>query len=120
MSVDSTRFYKGTAPLSVEQSLMKRAGMCEEFTNLLYEYCKLNQIPCLKVEGYVRPVDFRVGYKFEEGNHMWNAVFIENQWLLCDLLWSESTLKLGTNVHFVKEAKPEYFLAEPATFLPTH
>lgn len=120
MSADSLRFFKGTAPLTVNQSLKNRVGLCEEFSNIFHEYCKLNQITSLKIEGYVRPKDFRPGQIYQEGNHIWNAVLLNSKWLLCDLLWSTTTLRVGESLHFVKDSKPDFYLANPDFFLPTH
>ncbi|WP_207425073.1 transglutaminase domain-containing protein [Pedobacter sp. SYSU D00535] len=120
MSVDSARFFNASAPLSVSQSLVMKKGLCEELSNIFAAYCSLTQIPSLKIEGYVRPVNFTQGQTYEEGNHIWNAVFLDSQWYTCDLLWSISQLQVGKELKFVKVAKPAYFLADPQTFLPTH
>ena len=120
MSVDSARFFNPSAPLSVSQSLVMKKGLCEELSNIFSKYCSLTQIPSFKIEGYVRPVDFKPGQAYEEGNHIWNAVFLDSQWYTCDLLWSISQLQVGKKLRFIKVAKSEYFLADPQTFLPTH
>jgi transglutaminase/protease-like cytokinesis protein 3 len=108
--------------LTTSESLEKRVALCDEFSNILTEFCQSLNIPSLRIEGYVKYLDFKAGAKFEECNHAWNAVYIGSTWYLCDLFWSTSVLKIKAfaSSRFEKAMNTKYFLASPDDFLDTH
>jgi transglutaminase-like putative cysteine protease len=78
MYADSVRFYyKNAKPLSTDAALKRRISRCYEFSNLLTEFCKAIKVPCLQIEGYVRYRNMKEGVVFEETNHVWNAIYID-------------------------------------------
>ena len=52
-----------------------KAGVCQDFTNVLIELCRIAQIPCRYVSGYV----FATGrFRGTSATHAWVEVFIPN------------------------------------------
>jgi transglutaminase/protease-like cytokinesis protein 3 len=123
IGIDEDRFFNGGIPLSIDSVLSKRMGLCNEFANLLGAFCEENRIAYFNIEGYVKEADFNPGKPFNQTNHKWNAVFIDSSWYVCDLFWSVSELEIDNasgKMKFIKKLSPEYFLADPNTFITTH
>jgi tetratricopeptide (TPR) repeat protein len=118
LKADSYRFFYGGKPLSNDEAFEQRIGLCEEYTNLITEFCKAAEIPNFKVLGYVKYQNFKPGDTFDKTNHSWNAVYIDSSWVLCDLFWSTVALKGGNS--FINRIETNYFLGLPADFLSDH
>ncbi|WP_177230563.1 transglutaminase domain-containing protein [Chitinophaga sp. CF118] len=121
LQVDSDRFLTGGYPLTTDESIKQRKGLCDEYANIVTEFCKLNNIKCLHIEGYVKYAGFKPTDILDEANHAWNAVYIDSSWVLCDLFWStcEMVNKNGSS-YFIKKINTAYFLVAPAQFISTH
>lgn len=121
LRVDAERFFTGGYPLTTDESIKQRKGLCDEYANIVSEFCKLNNITCLRIEGYVKYAGFKSTDVLDEANHAWNAVYVDSSWLLCDLFWSTCELinKNGSS-SFIKKINTDYFLAPPAQFISTH
>lgn len=122
MRPDSVRFFQGGDPLSNSEAFTKRIGLCDEYSNIMSEFCKAANIPNYKVAGYVKYPDFNPGDTFTEANHAWNAVYLDSSWMLCDLFWSTVALTTGeiSAPHFIKRLETNYFLGLPADLINDH
>jgi tetratricopeptide (TPR) repeat protein len=122
MNADSVRFFQGGAPFSSDEAFARRTGLCDEYSNLMTDFCKQAGILNYKVPGYVRYPTFKAGDSFTEANHAWNAVYIDSSWLLCDLFWSTVALQAGdgSDSRFVRLLEPGYFLSIPSDFVNQH
>jgi transglutaminase/protease-like cytokinesis protein 3 len=122
MNVDSNRFFNGGIPLTTNESIKMRLGLCDEFSNITNDFCKAVGVPSIRVAGYVKHINFHPGDTFTEANHAWNAVYVDSTWMLCDLFWSITELKghKTTSPQFVKKFKTKHFLASPAVFANDH
>lgn len=121
MRADSSRFFRSGFPLSVGEAFKARKGLCEEFSGMLYSFCKAAGIKCIRVPGYVKYPNFTTGSIFTETNHIWNAIYVGEKWLLCDLFWSASALVVDTSgSHFMRMLTTDYYLAIPSEFGKDH
>lgn len=122
MNADTIRFFKGGNPLTTSEAIKKRIGLCDEYSNIINDFCETLKIPCIRIEGYVKYINFKPGDKFEEANHAWNAVYIDSTWTLCDLFWSTQILKSNDSIsqHFFKKINTNYFLSPPNNFIVNH
>ncbi len=123
MAPDSARFFYGSGkPMGADEAIEKRRGLCYEYSNILGEFCRLLDIPCFKVEGYVRYYGYKSGDTFRETNHQWNAVKIDSVWKLCDLFWSCVYLKTKSTdrPYLAKRLDDSHYLADPADFIGGH
>jgi len=121
LQVDANRFFDGGFPLTTDESIEKKTGLCDEYANIVAEFCKLNNIRCLRIEGYVKYAGFKSTDVLDDANHAWNAVYIDSSWLLCDLFWSTCELvNKGESSTFTKKINTAYYLAPPAQFTSTH
>jgi transglutaminase/protease-like cytokinesis protein 3 len=122
MYADSIRFFQSGNPLTTAESIKKRIALCDEFSNIFSDFCKAINIPCIRIEGYVKYLNFKPNENFAECNHAWNAVYIDSTWLLCDIFWSTNVLKTDSlsTPHFIKKLNTKYFLATPKIFIVNH
>ena len=121
LQVDTSRFFSGGYPLTTDESIQKGIGLCDEYANIVTEFCKLNNIPCIRIEGYVKYAGFKSADVLDDANHAWNAVYIDSSWLLCDLFWSTCELiNKGDASRFTKKINTAYYLVPPAQLISTH
>ncbi len=122
MKADSNRFFNGGPPLPTKEAFTQRIGLCDEFSNIISEFCDIANIPNFKVSGYVKYPNFDPTQKFSEANHAWNAVYLDSNWLLCDLFWSTTALVVdgSSKPHFIKRLETDYFLGHPNAFINDH
>lgn len=122
MNADSIRFFQGGDPLSNAEAFTRGIGLCDEYSNIMTQFCKAASIPNYKIAGYVKYPSFNSGEKFTEANHAWNAIYLDSSWLLCDLFWSTVALQTDKFLtrHFVKRLETNYFLAIPTAFINDH
>jgi hypothetical protein len=107
-------------PQDISKTLQSGKALCYDYDKLFEAACNYLNLPNYAIEGYVKFYGFKPGDNFERSNHIWHAVFINNTWKLTDLLWGSGTLNIKGNYLFVKKLHPEYFLADPKSFLATH
>lgn len=121
MSPDSLRFFKGGATLSINESINKKIGLCDEYCNIVRSFCDKNGIKNIRIEGYVKEDTQNPSQKFEETNHAWNAVYIDSTWMLCDLFWSTCEVKkIDGKLMFNKRIDTIYYIHPPSVFISTH
>ncbi len=122
MYSDSVRFFESGYPMTTAESIKTRMGLCEEFSNIVTDFCKILKIPNLRIEGYVKYLNFKPGDKFTESNHVWNAVYVDSTWRLFDLFWATNLLEAtgASSGRFVRRLDLKYFLGAPATFMLDH
>ncbi|WP_298741797.1 transglutaminase domain-containing protein [uncultured Chitinophaga sp.] len=121
LQVDTDRFFSGGYPLTTDESIEKKIGLCDEYANIVTEFCRLNNIPCIRIEGYVKYAGFKSTDILDDANHAWNAVYIDSSWLLCDLFWSTCELvSKPSGYHFIKKINTAYYLVPPAQLISSH
>jgi hypothetical protein len=122
MKADSIRFFEGGNPLSNSEAFTRKIGLCDEYSNIMSQFCKAANIPNYKVTGYVKYSNFNPGDTFTEANHAWNAIYLDSSWILCDIFWSTVALTTDkrSEPHFLKRLETNYFLGHPTDFINDH
>lgn len=122
MKPDSIRFFNGGNPLSTSDAFTSRIGLCDEYSNIVSEFCKAINVPNYKVVGYVKYANFKPNDTFTEANHAWNAVYLDSSWVLCDLFWSTVALLIDkkSEPQLIKRLETNYFLGRPDDFINDH
>lgn len=87
-------WYLVTGP--VNTAVLHR-GVCWDYSALLYYLLGAQKIPCVIVHGYA---DGLGGW----GEHAWNSVFIDGQWIYLDATWD-------SNNRYIQE---EYYKSAPS------
>ena len=106
-SKDSMYYFRGWGAdpeTKMAAILRRRRGVCENYAALFANLVSKCGVPVFVVSGYTK-----IGGNVNWNGHGWCAVFIENQWRLCDPTWDEG-FKTTT----------QYYLADPAMFIETH
>jgi hypothetical protein len=71
----------------------------------------------VSVRGFAKDSGYVEGASFNETNHAWNAIWLENRWWLIDATWGAGYL---SEKGFVKEFNEFFFLAPPDKLIWTH
>jgi len=95
------------------QVLKMKKGLCQGYSTVFRDFCKLSGIPCYYIVGFAR-ID---GKYYGEG-HSWDIVFVNGKWQQVDATWGAG--KVDNNKKYVKEFTEEYFFTEPVAFLAEH
>lgn len=88
----------------ITASLRRRKGVCENFAGIFTDVVLKCSIPSFVVTGYT----VESGSVRRTG-HAWSAVYLDNEWLLCDPTWDAGR---GSNAN--------YFLISPSEFIQSH
>ena len=106
-SKDSIYYFRGwgTNPeAKMAAILRRRRGICENYAALFANLVSKCGVPVFVVSGYTK-----IAGNVNWNGHGWCAVFVDNEWRLCDPTWDEG-FKTST----------QYFLVNPAQFIETH
>ena len=95
---------------SNQEVLNRKKAICQGYSNLFYEMCRMAKIPSEVVIGYPKTPK-TVDPDLNTVNHTWNAVLIEGKWYLLDPTWGA-----GNDQAFVEA----YFLTPPEIFITDH
>lgn len=68
---------------SALEAISTKKGVCAHYSSLFYFLCKRALVPVRVLEG-----------ECLTGRHMWNLVFVDNQWLHVDVTWDDSKNKV--------------------------
>jgi len=94
----------GDPETKVTAALRRRKGVCENYASIFNDIALKCGIQSFVVTGYTKQSGSVV-----RAGHCWCAVFVDNEWLLCDPTWDEN---------FRTNAK--YFLIKPNQFIESH
>ncbi len=67
-----------TTAFTAYGALIEGKSVCEGYTNAVQLFCEAVEIPCIKVTGSANG-----------GNHIWNAVYLENKWWMLDTTFND-------------------------------
>jgi hypothetical protein len=102
---DSTSIYNSRPQTDarITEAFRRRKGVCENFAAIFHDIVSKCGVQSFIINGYTKQ-----NGDVDKTGHSWNAVLINNQWLLCDPTWDA-----GTN-------KPQHFLLSPDEMIVTH
>ena len=104
--------------LIFNQLIRKKRTICTGYAYLLKEMSDIVGIKAEIVNGYGRTVDVNVE-DFEDPNHSWNVVKLNDKWYLCDPTWAAG-ISYPDRGKFVFSYNDGLFLTEPNLFLFNH
>ena len=88
----------------ITASMRRRKGVCENFAGIFTDIVLKCSIPSFVVTGYTAEYG-----SMRRTGHAWSAVYLNNEWLLCDPTWDAGR---GKNAN--------YFLISPSEFIESH
>ncbi len=102
-----------------EDVLKKRKAVCQGYSELLKEMCRLAKIKSYVVAGYSKGFGYTPGNKsFNNADHAWNAVYLDDQWYLLDATWGSGGV--NNQLKYIKQLNEKYFLSDPKVFVKDH
>jgi len=72
----------------VKETFLNKSGVCEEYAQSFKKICDLLGIEAAVIKGYVRNDASEIGKVPNRTNHAWNAVKIDDNWLILDATWA--------------------------------
>ncbi len=103
----------------VETILKKRKAICTGYTDLFNELCKQAGIVSTEVPGYTKGLLTDLNDHFYLDEHIWNAVYINNEWKYIDNTWdagyviNHKRTIWGAFVYFFSGGKYDRFKIKP-------
>ena len=77
----------------VNKILVKRKAICTGYADLFNELCKYAKISSVSIPGYIKNIYVDISDDFYLDRHVWNAVYINNQWKLLVACWDAGYIK---------------------------
>lgn len=95
---------------------------CEGFVELFCDFCDWVDIPCEIIGGYTKGFRY-AGEPLDEINHVWSAVYIDDQWHLADISWGIGYFersRRGRMPTYQVNLREYYIFADPSFLILTH
>jgi len=116
---DAEGFRTGKFESQDADSVFKNGkSVCSGYASLFQNLCKKLRLDCIVISGYAKGFGYKMGAKFTETNHSWNAIKLNDNWFLLDSTWGAGNVNY--NFKFEKEFKPFYFCVPSQVFIYTH
>jgi len=96
--------------------LRDRTTICSGYSNLYYALAEAMNLKSAIIIGYAKGATPSME-RFQDVNHSWNAIEIDDQWYLLDTTWGAGSIIEG---QFNPEYKPYYFATAPDEFINSH
>ncbi len=90
----------------VKEAFFSKRGVCEEYAQSLKKVCDLLGIEAVVLTGYVRNSAYEINRVPNTTNHAWNAIKVNNRWMIIDATWSSGYVMNG---RWLKEFNDYYF-----------
>merc|ERR1712224_520750 len=103
-----------------EDVLKNRTSVCAGYAGLFEQLAKAAGLIVCTITGHARNLTRDVGQDLrgqDVGGHAWNAVNVEDRWVLIDCTWGAGTTSEST---FSAEYNPYYFDVLPGELVRTH
>ncbi len=114
---DKQRKIKAIQNKFIDETFLKRQGVCEEYALALKKLCDLLHIPCKVINGNVRVDASEIGRIEHGSNHAWNLVFINKKWIFVDATWAAG---YGMNGKWNKSFNPFFYNTAKHKIVKTH
>ncbi|MEY5049178.1 MAG: hypothetical protein RLZZ175_2537 [Bacteroidota bacterium] len=106
---------------SAEAVFKSKTGVCAGYSTLAVAIGKAMGLEIIEVHGYSKGYGYQEGTRINESNHAWNAIKINQKWLLMDATWGSGYGKNdnGKLVTF-QEYDTYWFNTKPEEFILSH
>lgn len=72
----------------VANTFKTKMGVCEEYAQSFKKICDILDIEAQVIKGYVRNSADEIGKTSNSSNHAWNAVKLNDKWIILDATWA--------------------------------
>ncbi len=94
-----------------------RKSVCQGYAELFSEIARGLGLEVVVINGYAKGYGYTAGTRFENTNHAWNAVKIDNKWWLMETTWGAGNID---NVKFIPDYTTAWFDTDPRLFVLNH
>ena len=101
----------------IEATFLSKTGVCEEYAQSFKKTCDLLGLESEVIVGTARISPEEIGKPKDNPNHAWNAVKLNNKWVLLDATWAAGYL---SNDKWVKEFNNYYYNIPKEKIFKTH
>ena len=105
--------HKTEEDISVKTTLENKKTICSGYSDLFFELCQSVKIECVKINGVAQ-----VGSEKEGQPHAWNAVKLNEKWLLIDTTWGSGGEFYPET--YEKNLNLKYLFSNPESFILNH
>lgn len=99
--------------------LKRRKAVCQGYSELFQEMCRLADIKCYVIPGYSKGFGYQPeNHSFTYADHAWNAVYLNDQWYLIDATWGSGGV--DKQMKYIQQFNEKYFLTSPQVFVRDH
>ncbi len=102
--------------VDAEKVLRDRTTICSGYSNLYQALAEAMNLKSVIVVGYGKGAA-PLAEKFQDVNHAWNAIKLEDGWYLLDATWGAGSVRDG---QFQADYKPYYFATAPDELINNH
>lgn len=110
--VDKVR-YKREGATTTEEVLKTRKAVCQGYSEVFVELCKLCNIKAILVPGYAKQPDGTIGNL----SHAWVAAEVNNKWYLFDPTWAAGSVK---DYQFIRRFSNTFYMVSPEAMIKDH
>ncbi|CAF1027100.1 unnamed protein product [Didymodactylos carnosus] len=115
---DVDSFFRHSIPSQNSKAVFhSKKSVCEGYATLFKTLCDSIQLQCVKISGYAKGYSYRQGGSFSDTNHAWNAVKIDQHWILLDSTWGTGHVY---HRQFKRKLDLHYFLTRPEQMIYDH
>ena len=101
----------------VRNVFLTKTGVCEDYAQSFKKICDLLTIESEVISGNVRSSYLEIGKPKKSTNHAWNAVKINNKWIILDATWAAG---YEMNGKWVKKFDNYFYNIPKEKILKTH
>lgn len=101
----------------VNEAFLTKMGVCEEYAQSFKKIADLLGIEAEVIKGYVRSTSNDIGRIPRTTNHAWNAVKLDNKWIILDATWAAGYLYNG---RWIKDFNEYFFDVDKKKIAKTH
>ncbi|GAB7257054.1 transglutaminase domain-containing protein [Polaribacter sp. OB-PA-B3] len=101
----------------IDKTFKTKKGLCEEYAQSFKKVCSLLNIEAAVIKGYTRNSPDDIGRFVSETNHAWNAVKLNDKWIILDPTWAAGYLMNGK---WTRKFNPYFYDIPKDKFFKTH
>jgi len=116
---DLKRILRKKIQQKIKNILTSKKGVCQDYSLIFNKLCKRIGVPVQSIIGFSRNGINDIGNKQSFKDHMWNAVYVNNEWKLIDVTWAVGHYNFETN-RYVTHFNDYYFFPPPHEFINHH
>ena len=101
----------------VNEAFKNKTGVCEEYAQSFKKIGDLLGLESEVIKGNVRNLPQEIGKPVNESNHAWNAIKLNNKWIILDATWAAG---YEYNGRWIREFNPYFFNIPKEKIFKTH